>query len=403
MIVIGNAENRRTAGLQEARKLLGLAPAVVVPYLDLLRGSKSLSEAAERGGMLGRSGGRPLLRLDAPGEHFEVERELIMLGAPDAARERDADRLHPAGDRSDPQPMSVRAAAALVEQRGRLYHPSQWFRGYSRLLARLEREAEALWPAPRWMNAPADIADMFDKRRTHEVLTTAGVPVPRLLASPDEIPDYETLHETMIKKRLHRIFLKLATGSGACGVVAYQINPRTGAELAVTTVGFDSFIAKPPQYYNALKLRRYTEQAAIRPIMNWLLKHGAHAEQWVAKAGYGDRTFDIRQLVIGGEACHSVARVSRTPITNLHLRSERMSLDELQLSQGVQDQVKSCAEGALAAFPGSSVAGIDVLIGRGSQQPYVVDVNPFGDLLYNVTYHGMDAYAWQMKRLGFER
>ncbi|WP_425517673.1 STM4014 family protein [Paenibacillus oenotherae] len=402
MIVIGNPENRRTASLQRARERVGLPPAVVVPYLDLLRNHISLTEAAEQGGML--DGIPPLLRLDAPGENFDVERELIALGAPDAARDEGDDRLLPFGGRDDPQPMSVRAASALMEQRGRLYHPSQWFRGYGRLLARLEREAGAIWPTAGWLNAPRDIAGMFDKRSTHNVLKAAGVSVPRRLASPEALPDYDALYDTMRDARLHRIFLKLAVGSGACGVVAYQINPHSGAELATTTLAFDSFISKPPQFYNVLKLRRYTDRAVIRPIVNWLLKHGAHAEQWVAKAAYGDRTFDIRQLVVGGEACHSIARVSRTPITNLHLRSERMSMEELSLPQLVQENMRKCAEAALAAYPSSSVAGIDVLIGKDLRQPpSVVDVNPFGDLLYNVAYQGMDAYEWQMRRLGSGR
>jgi hypothetical protein len=195
MILIGNPGNKRTAGLQRARQALGLPPAEVLSYAALLSGEQSLAAAR-----LAREGGAeaPLLRLDAPGEQFEVERALIALGAPDAPEEAAADeRLLPLAARPDPQPMSVRAALALQEQTGRLYHPSQWFRGFGRLLGRLEREAGQLWAQPNWLNAPADIAAMFDKRHTQSLLRQAGVPVPALLAEQERLPDYEALRAAM--------------------------------------------------------------------------------------------------------------------------------------------------------------------------------------------------------------
>ncbi|MFS0838288.1 STM4014 family protein [Paenibacillus sp. 1P03SA] len=401
MILIGNPDNRRTAGLQNARAKLGLPPAVVLPYAGLLDGSASLAQAASLAGAASQPAGAraPLLRLDAPGELFAVERGLIALGAPDHEEAAYGDRLLPFGHRSDPQPLSVRSAHALAEQEGRQYHPSQWFRGFARLLDRLRRGAEELWPQPRWTNAPEDIAGMFDKRQTHRILSAAGVPVPRLLAPPEEIADSEALRGLMLSRRVHRVFVKLASGSGACGVVAYRINPLTGAEQAVTTVGVENYGARAPVFYNAMKPRRYTDKSVISQVLNWLLRHGAHVEQWIAKASYGGGSYDIRQLVVAGEACHSIARVSRTPITNLHLRSERVSVEELGLAPGVRERAAACAEKALAAFPRSAAAGIDVLLDSASHAPYILDINPFGDLLYRVVHKGMDPYEWQMSRL----
>ncbi|RAU99876.1 STM4014 family protein [Paenibacillus sp. YN15] len=397
LILIGNPDNRRTAGLQEARRQLGLEPAYVVPYAGLLQGTASLAEAARQLDL--PAGIAPMLRIDAPGEDFQVERLLIALGAPDARAEHRDERLLAYGAIPDPQPLGEQDARSLREQTGRLYHPSQWFRGFMRLLGRLEREAEALWPSPFWVNAPPDIAAMFDKRVTHRILSGAGVPVPRLLAAPAELPDYEALREVMLKKGMHRVFVKLASGSGACGVVAYQLNPRTGAEVAVTTLGVEQHLTRPPVYYNAIKPHRYTEQKTIRQLLSWLLAHGAHAEQWVAKATFQGRAFDVRQLVVDGQACHSIARLSKTPITNLHLKSERMSLEEIGLSEETRQAVGECAERALSAFPRSLVAGVDVLLRNGICTPVVGELNPFGDLLYRVDHQGYGTYAWEMKRL----
>lgn len=394
MIVIGNFGNRRTTGLQAARARLGLPPALVLDYIDILQRKASLSSIVQS--LVQTTDQPPLLRLDAPGEHFEVERELIALGAPDA-ESLQIDERWLRYNKSVVQPIPVRMARGLKESKGKLYHPSQWFRGYCRLLSQLDRESEQLWSKPRWMNAPEDIAAMFDKRVTHQILSSAGLPVPRRLASPEAIPDYDTLRDIMAAERTHRLFIKLAAGSGACGVIAYQVNPATGAESAVTTIGVENYQSRPPLFYNVKKLVNYKEHHVIRQIINWLLGHGAHIEQWIPKASYRDRTFDIRQLVVAGKACHSIARVSRTPITNLHLDSDRMSLEEIGLADELQATVRQCAEQTLSVFPHSTVAGIDVLLSSGTLRPYVLDVNPFGDLLYHSHFEGHDPYEWEMR------
>jgi hypothetical protein len=397
LILIGNPGNRRTEGLQEARRQLGLEPALVIPYLDLLRGTTTMAEACRRFGPSADS--VPMLRLDAPGEDFQVERLLIALGAPDAPAEKRDERLLAYGSIPDPHPLAEEEALSIREEAGRLYHPSQWFRGYMRLLGRLERETKELWPVPFWLNAPSDIAAMFDKRVTHRILSGAGIPVPKPLAPPAELPDYEALREAMLRKGKHRVFVKLAHGSGACGVVAYQVNPRTGAEVAVTTLGVEQHLTRPPVFYNAIKPFRYTEPKLIRLLLNWLLAHGAHVEEWITKATYQGRAFDVRQLVVDGQACHSIARLSRTPITNLHLRSERKSLEELGLPENIRRAAGEAAERALSLFPRSQVAGVDVLLRHGTYAPVIGELNPFGDLLYRVDHQGYGTYAWEMKQL----
>ncbi|MFD1909381.1 hypothetical protein ACFTAO_05070 [Paenibacillus rhizoplanae] len=39
-----------------------------------------------------------------------------------------------------------------------------------------------------------------------------------------------------------------------------------------------------------------------------------------------------------------------------------------------------------------------MLVGS-SGQTYTADVNPFGDLLYDVEYQGCNTYEWEMKQL----
>lgn len=394
MLLFGNPDNKRTTRLQAARQRLGLKPATVVSYASLLDGGRSLAE------LVGSGASPSLLRLDAPGELFDVERRLIALGAPDAATGSDADRL--LHQQYDPpglaaRPLAEQAALQLEEQHGEIIHPAQWFRGYARLLARLEREAAELWPQASWVHPPGAVISMFDKRCSHELLTAGGVAVPPLLAPPQELGCYEDVRDAMLRSRMPRVFLKLACGSGASGVLAYQIHPASGAEVVMTTLGVENYVTRPPVYYNTRKLIRYTEPRLIRQLIDWLLRHGAHAERWVAKASAGKGVYDIRQLVVEGKACHAIARVSQTPITNLHLRNERIGLEELGLAQDIREQVGDAAQQALQCFPGVRAAGIDVMISR-TGRIYVLEVNPFGDLLYHVLYEGADPYEWQLRQ-----
>lgn len=391
LLLIAHADGERTEGLQAGLRSLGLPAPIVVAYDRLLSGMP-LGEAAARAGL--PAGTVPLIRLDAPGEHFGVERALIALGSPERD---DGDDLLPLRERRDPYRMPEAQALALAERPVRLMHPSQWFRGFCRLLARLRREAADAWPTASFWNDPAEIAVMFDKRACHRKLAGAGVSVPELLAQPELLTGCEAVRQLMLDRRMHRVFLKLAFGSAASGVIAYQINPRTGAQRATTTLDAEVYIQRPGVFYNSKRVRTLTDPERIRTLIDYLCGHGVHAERWIPKASLEGRPLDLRQLVAFGEAGHSVVRVGESPMTNLHLRSRRLSTGASGLPDHALAAARSEALAALRAFPGSASAGIDVLTDRNTGRPYIADVNPFGDLLRRVEVDGLDPYAWQMQ------
>ncbi|SFR05473.1 MULTISPECIES: STM4014 family protein [unclassified Paenibacillus] len=419
-ILFGNPGNRRTTGLQEARSRLKLPPALEVSYknvLEAIRQKQGLSELMLRIAaratqdsvngssfvqesidqlLAGQMDSGPLLRLDAPGENFEVERELIALGASDVEGD---DSLLPWPEWTQGTGIAAAEARRLQEQHGRIWHPAQWFRGYCRLLAWLRDEVALLWPSSHWMNDPAEVAVMFDKRRCSTDLGKADIRVPPVLASSGgAFRDVDDLHTAMKESGFHRVFVKIFCGSGASGVMAYQVHPHTHAELAVTTIGTE-IIHGQRVYYNAGRLRRYTNKQDIHAILNWLCLEGVHVERWIPKATLNGRVYDVRQLVCGSEACHAVLRLSHSPITNLHLRNERLSLKEAGLPQSTVESVQLTAKAAMSVFPASMVAGLDVLVPAHGGRPYVLDVNPFGDLLYRVEHQGWNPYEWEMQHL----
>ncbi len=390
-LLICNPESKRTALLQAARLKLGLAPASLLSYEELLSGRATIGHALRK--LAGR--GDTIVRLDAPGENLVVERQLIAWGAPD----RDGDDSLWLGG-ALPSIISLQSSEALElpHEHGRIWYPAQWYRGYCRFLADMQREMKASGIRAYWVNSPGSIAKMFDKRTCWKLLERHGLRMPALPAPAGSIKSYEELQAAIQTSGMKRLFIKLACGSGAAGVIAYQTNPRTGAELAITTIGSEPSKAGF-SFYNAGQMRRYSESADIRRVIDWVCREGAHIERWIEKENFENKSFDIRQLVVNGKACHTVARLSHTPITNLHLRNERsMNIDQL-LPAVVKQAVIQTAENALRAFPGSSTAGVDVLVRRGSGETYPIDINPFGDLLYGAEYEGMNTYEWQMRQL----
>jgi hypothetical protein len=365
-LVIANPESRRLALFQAALARLDRPPATVLPYTDLLAGRASLERFARTVGVV---------RIESPGQNFEVEKALLAAGA-DVPDGTGSPRL----SRDEVQ--------RLVFDRGRILFPRQWYLGFHATLHRLEQELAGC-PALRLMNRPADIALMFDKARCQARLADHGLPVPRLLGP---VGSYEELRELIARTGLRRVFIKLAHGSSASGVVAYETDGRR--EQAFSSVELVRQGGEV-RLYNSRRIRRYSRPEEVAAILDTLGPEGMHAEEWVPKAGLAEKRFDLRVVVIAGRARHAVVRLSRSPMTNLHLKNERGDLALLRARMGADgwDAVQANCERAAALFPESLYAGLDLVIAPGYRRHVIVEMNAFGDLLPGVTWQGRDTYT----------
>ena len=149
---------------------MGLKPAVVLPYAQLLQNWRHGRTIAHTVDCILPV---PLIRIDAPGEDWEVERELLFLGAMNDTSTLTAGM--------GTEAFSAEQALALEQEWGRIYAPAQWFRGWKACLDRIGRESREIWPEVRFMNDPADIQLMFDKRSCQQHLSSHGVYVPPAL------------------------------------------------------------------------------------------------------------------------------------------------------------------------------------------------------------------------------
>jgi len=403
VVVIGNPESNRVGFLQEALASLGREPAIVVPWREVLAEAPLPNPSPEERGFQirnvvkayisfptlpllwggpGRGASRPTLRIESPGRNFEAECALLELGA---------DVVDECGDPEGR--LSKADCALLTDDKGLIRYPRQWYLGFCAALEMIEAQLEDA-PPHTLMNSPRDIAVMFDKRLCHARLKAAGIPVPGSLGP---IGSYNELVSRMRETGCPRVFVKLAHGSSASGVVALQMNDlRCQATTTVEMIEDDA--GGPPRLYNSRRIRTYSDAGQIAQLIDALCVHGVHVEQWLPKAGMDGRTLDLRVVVIAGEARHVVARMSRSPITNLHLLNQRGDPNAIRQRMGEaawQAAMRTC-EQTMQCFPNSLYAGIDLLITSDFKRHAVLEVNAFGDLLPGILSDGQDTYTAEL-------
>lgn len=371
-VVIGNPENRRVTMFQGALANLGQPLAKVVSYLDLISKKVNLIDVVTP---------NSIVRIDSTGENFEVEKALLTLGA---------EAKEPL-NKTNFSRISIKQTQQLTFNKGLILYPYQWYLGYLELLKIIKEQLNNC-PKHWLMNHPDDILLMFDKSLCHNYLLTNNIAVAPSLG---QVSCFDELQEKMQKKRWHRVFIKLANGSSASGVVAYQTNGKEHiATTSTKVIKKDSIL----YLYNSLKLSVYRNLEEIRELIDALCKHYVHVERWMPKASFQNSVFDLRVLVVGKKASHVVVRTSKTPITNLHLLNKRGNLAELQVKIGnsLWKQAMEICESTMELFPKSLYAGIDLMFLSGFNKQLVLEVNAFGDLLPNILYNQLDSYEAQI-------
>src|SRR5262249_19699457 len=151
--------------------------------------------------------------------------------------------------------------------RGRILYPRQWYRGFRAVLRRLAAELEG-HPGVRWTSDPEEIVTLFDKRRCQQLFARAGLPVPAALGP---VRSFGELTARMAETGLRRVFVKLACGSSASGVVAFRTGG--GRMQAVTTVEMERRGGEL-RLYNSRRVRTYESPADVVPLLEALCREG---------------------------------------------------------------------------------------------------------------------------------
>jgi hypothetical protein len=341
-ILIANPETRRVQLFQQALERYGLLPARLIHYADLLANRCNLAEFDSLD---------TIFRFDAPERSFEVDRGFIAAGA----------ELEPNGRH---QRISASAAAQLPADLGRIWYQRQWYLGWCDRLRSWTANLQG-----RILNHPDDIIIMFDKVQCQQILAAKGIPIPPMLSIDRYPKSYDELCILMDAQNSRRVFVKLAHGSSASGVVAYE--RRHGLDRSITTV--ERVVENGElRFYNSRSIRQYRDSQAIADIIDFLAAESVQIETWLPKARLEGREFDVRVVVIGGKACQVVIRVGNSPMTNLHLGNDRREIADLPtgIISSVWAEMLATCERAAACFPRSFYCGIDLLIAPNLKDHY---------------------------------
>ncbi len=288
-----------------------------------------------------------ILRLESPGEDAVINGKLLELGG---------------------------AFQAL--SRGEVRDQIAWMNGFSKLLNSIQAKHAFI--------SPMDIRTMFDKLEMYERLKSKGCPLPERLPSISSIKHLKEIGKPI------RIFIKPRYGSSASGVLACSI--KKNFVKCITSLEING-----TRFFNSLKMRTYVGKDAEKCI-NFVLSEGAVVEKWFPKATLKMGAFDLRIVCIDGKAAHKVVRVSRSPMTNLHLGNARGTLKQVEERLGTQaiERAIAAAESAAAAFPLAHYMGVDVALNPSGKTAIVLEVNAFGDLLPGILYNGQSTYSEQI-------
>ncbi len=350
---ICNPENRRAQFFREACRKADFPAPDEIAWTDLLK-MKSIPEFQS-----------DAIRIESPGENFEVEQLLIHKGG---------------------------GPPAVEEDRGRIRYQVPWFRGWQAILSRIEERN----PDARFMNQPAEIAEMFDKPTAQQRISDAGIPVPEFIC---HVESFAQLHADLSAQNIRRVFVKPAHSSSASGVIALQLGGGDRILATVPAVVEGNEEGDGPRVYNNLRLRHYRNLNDVSQLVDALSGERLFAERWFPKASLDGRVFDLRVLVIGGKPRHIVVRTSRSPITNLHLGNERGDVEQVRAGIGESKwaEFEVVCKKTAACFPRCHYVAVDLMVGSGFNRCAVAEVNAFGDLIPNVLSDGEDTYEAELR------
>lgn len=339
VVIVGVPDGERVRGLGAALDAVG-APWRLVPWLTAIERPEAVHAALAPG---------DALRVDSP--------------ADDAATSRALER---------------RGGAQVIDRPFGGWRPGgAWFAG---LTATLRALPDGTHPAD-------SVLCMTDKHACRLRLSAAGIPV----APGDLAPTTPAaLRAWVAARRWPQVFVKARWGSAGAGVFAWR---RAGVrEVVRTTLRFvDGALVQ------GKRLHRTEDPAEIDALLAPVLADGAVVEQWIPKAGAGDRCFDLRVVVIDGVPRLRVARLSAGPITNLHLDAVRADPAAL-LPAATLDAVDALCADVARVFPAHRSFGVDVLVDP-AHRLVICECNAWGDNVRKVTDDGLNTWEIQARAL----
>ncbi|MDX1962262.1 MAG: STM4014 family protein [Pirellulales bacterium] len=364
MTIIGIPETRRIQSIQAAATRMGYVQVQVLSYLELFADASRLQLC------------EGWIRLEPPNECWATTRLILQAGI--AACQ--------AGNRPY---LSLAALETLTYIKGQMLAPWQWYHGFCHWLHIFAAET----PHLQWLNHPHHIMIAFDKLQTLISWDKMSLPTPPRYPV---IRGYDELR-SLIKVRHARLFLKLRYGYTALGAVALEwhnekIRALTTMETVETGGQKRLFLNK--------RVQRLRDESQIAWLVDRLAQEELLVEEWLPKARYQGKNFDLRVVVFQGRPQHVVGRATAGPFTNLNLDGVRLSREDVQASLAmIWGQIEALAGRAADQFPLCKMLGLDILIHADCQRCFLLEANACGDYLPGLLHKGETTHEMEMREL----
>ncbi|GFI64633.1 hypothetical protein IMSAG185_00222 [Lachnospiraceae bacterium] len=243
-------------------------------------------------------------------------------------------------------------------------------------------------PVGAFLNHPLEIAEVLDKRRCKEKLIQNNVPVTQMY--PQRFSCGEELISYLKEHRIGQVFVKPVRGSGAAGVAALRFSPGNGRMALYTCAASEQDVL-----FNTKRMYRLEGKKAA-DFLDRLLKLDCVVERWHGKASWQGYCYDLRVILQAGRVDYILPRLSKGPITNLHLNNHSVEFEELHLERKTTERIKEVCLRAAECYPGLGSMGMDVLLEQGSLEPRIIEINAQGDLLHRDVYGENRIYKRQI-------
>lgn len=240
-----------------------------------------------------------------------------------------------------------------------------------------------------FLNTPAAIHTTLDKRKTKQLLQQKNISTTKMIA--EKISSIEELFDIMRKERSYSVFIKPCEYSGAAGVAAFRLNPVTRQMKLYTSCRITD-----QGLCNTKRLYCINDSRDIISILEYLIKLDVIVERWYAKDTIEQKSYDLRVVFQFGKIVYIVVRRADGPITNLHLNNQAEKIDTLGLDAKKLDEIESLCAKACNEIAGLQVAGVDVMLEKGSKTPRIIEINGQGDLIYQDIFDENKIYKQQI-------
>ena len=240
-----------------------------------------------------------------------------------------------------------------------------------------------------FLNTPDALLRALDKKETKQVLMDRGLKVTPMLPSPRS---FDELRE-LLADCGRGCFLKPRYGSGAGGIMAVRYQPNRNKWVVYTTLQqVDGVI------HNTKRINRLSTEKEMIPLAEAVMQTEAILEEWIPKEQLQGENYDLRVVCRESEIDYIVVRCSKGSITNLHLNNKAHWWNELSLPEVVRQQIYFQCQEAVQSLD-LQYAGVDVLIERGTDIPYIIEVNGQGDHVYQDMFAHNSIYIQQIKNI----